>query len=379
MTEKPAHKARLYYLDNLKALLAVLVVLHHSGQPYGPGGSWWVPAEQIDFVSMAVLGIFFSVNAAFFMGLFFFVSAYFLPGSYDRKGLGKFLADRLVKLGVPIAIFASLVIPIMIYLLTTDGGAAFADFYLHSYLDIGSSKNTLSPGHLWFLVMLLGFSACYMAWRMASREERPRAQSSVFPGNGKILAFIAVLALLSFAVRIVSPINAWVPFRLFEPAHLPQYAMLFLAGILAYRKGWLSQIPAATAKLWSAIAVIMIVAFPIMYVVWEDALTTGSFTLPALAHSVWEALMCVSISIGLLALFQGRFNTQGRIAKALADNAFAVYLIHIPVIVTVQYLLMGVELHPLAKFAIVALIGVPASFLLSHFVVRKLPYAKMVL
>ena len=35
----------------------------------------------------------------------------------------------------------------------------------------------------------------------------------------------------------------------------------------------------------------------------------------ALLWSAWEALMCVSMCIGLLALFKNRFGGQGRIAQ----------------------------------------------------------------
>src|SRR3712207_650463 len=83
-------RARLYFVDNLRVLLAILVVAHHAGQAYGPtGGRWPVFNDE----RAAILGPFFTVNAGFFMGLFFLVSAYFLPASYDRKGGRAFLAD----------------------------------------------------------------------------------------------------------------------------------------------------------------------------------------------------------------------------------------------------------------------------------------------
>ena len=55
-----------------------------------------------------------------------------------------------------------------------------------------------------------------------------------------------------------------------------------------------------------------------------------------LLGSIWEAFVCVSMSIALLALFKDRFNSQGPMAKALADNSFTVYLIHIPIIIILQ-------------------------------------------
>src|SRR5215475_4346458 len=93
--------ARLDYLDTLKVLLTVLVIAHHAGQPYGPTGGRW---PLFDAQRATILGPFFSVNAAFFMGLFFMISAYFLPSSFDRKGVSTFLKDRLLRLGIPFVV-----------------------------------------------------------------------------------------------------------------------------------------------------------------------------------------------------------------------------------------------------------------------------------
>jgi peptidoglycan/LPS O-acetylase OafA/YrhL len=81
----------------------------------------------------------------------------------------------------------------------------------------------------------------------------------------------------------------------------------------------------------------------------------------------------------LLALFKNRFNSQGPFAKALANNSFAVYLIHLPIIVFLQFQLIGVAIDPLIKFAIVGTLGISLSFAISHYVIRRLPYARDVL
>ena len=59
---------RLLYLDNLKVCLTVLVIFHHAGQAYGDGGDWaYTPSNPAEV--MPWIWHFFSVNAAFFMGL----------------------------------------------------------------------------------------------------------------------------------------------------------------------------------------------------------------------------------------------------------------------------------------------------------------------
>jgi peptidoglycan/LPS O-acetylase OafA/YrhL len=49
---------RLLFIDNLRIALIVLVVAHHAGQAYGPGGWWYF--ENPD--RAPILGAFFTVN-----------------------------------------------------------------------------------------------------------------------------------------------------------------------------------------------------------------------------------------------------------------------------------------------------------------------------
>ncbi len=52
---------------------------------------------------------FFTVNRSFFMSLFFLISGYLMVMSYDRGGPGRFLKGRLLRLGVPLVLFFTLV------------------------------------------------------------------------------------------------------------------------------------------------------------------------------------------------------------------------------------------------------------------------------
>jgi glucan biosynthesis protein C len=353
---KAAPASRIYFLDNLKAFLVILVVVHHAAQPYGPGGGWWIASEPYNIIDFIVLGLFMAVNASFFMGLFFMISAYFVPSSLERKGAGRFMRDRLVKLGVPMLVFFFGVFPVMGYLL--NGEPAFTLW------------------HLWFLEILLLFSAAYAAYWLVKKPSSKVRRA--FPGNTAIVAFTVAMALISFVVRIWAPENYWLPF-LFEPFHITEYVMLFIAGIVAYREGWIDTIPKATAKLWSRAAVIVVVLLPVISIMTGDMEFAGGFTVASLLGSFWEAFMCVSLCIALLALFKNKYDSHGPLARALADNSFTVYLIHIPVVVFLQYLLIGVAMESLVKFAIVGALGVLLSFAISHYVIRRLPYAKYIL
>ena len=88
--------------------------------------------------------------------------------------------------------------------------------------------------------------------------------------------------------------------------------------------------------------------------------------------------MVVGVCIGLLVLFQQRWNHQGRLAKNLAANVYAVYLIHPLVLVGFAYAFHSVALYPLLKFVISVIIVLPLCFVLSN-LVRKIPYVNNIL
>lgn len=379
ITQSPV--SRLYFIDNLRILLAVLVIMHHAGQPYGPGGGWWIPAEPPQFIDTLVLGAFFGVNMSFFMGLFFMISSYFIPSSVERKGAKIFYKDRVIRLGIPLIIFSMLIFPIMLYLLHGIGVTSFKDYYLHTYLTIaGLMKGQgFTFWHLWFLEQLLIFSGFYLLYCKVTGVKQRSVNRIAFPGNVTLAIFTVVLGLAMFLIRIVFPLNLWLPYISFEPAHYPEYILLFIVGILAFKNDWFNTLPMTTAKKWNTITYVTIIALFPMFLIFRDSLAEGGLTLPNFFLSFWEAILCVGMCISLVALFRSRYNFQGKVAKALSDNTFTVYLIHVPIIVFLQYMLIGVNIHPLIKFAIVCLIGVPACFITSHYLVRRLPLAKHIL
>jgi peptidoglycan/LPS O-acetylase OafA/YrhL len=98
---------RLYYLDNLRVAVIILVIAHHVGQAYGPTGGWW-PIQEA--ARAPLLGPFFTVNRSFFMSLFFMISGYFTVMSFRSKGARAFLKDRALRLGIPALAFGILLV-----------------------------------------------------------------------------------------------------------------------------------------------------------------------------------------------------------------------------------------------------------------------------
>ena len=94
-------KNRLLFIDNLRTVMIVLVILVHLSVTYGGEGSWFYKERPADMPTVTALSFFNAVTQSYFMGLLFLLAAYFTPSSYDRKGPRPFLrlAPRLVHTG----------------------------------------------------------------------------------------------------------------------------------------------------------------------------------------------------------------------------------------------------------------------------------------
>lgn len=377
-----APTARSVYIDNLRVFLTMLVVAHHAAQPYGPtGGAWPIFNPE----RAAILGPFFAVNAAFFMGLFFLISGYLLPAAYDRKGPRQFLIARFQRLGLPLLFFSLVVFPWVLYYLTAQSGS-FWDFIAQAYI----RPLTIEVAHLWFLAHLLFYAVCYALWRQIGGERKLLATVSLrcpcVPGHGAIFTYLLSLTVVTFMVRIHYPIDRWV--QLFgclptEVAHLPQYLSLLSVGIVAYRYGWLSQISRAQGFIWLRVGVgaaLLRYAYSLgrERLFLADILAGGGWEWRSAIWSGWESTICVGLCLGLLILFREKVDFQGKFMRVLSNNAYGVYLIHLLIILYLQIAIADASMASLAKFALVTLLGMPLCFGCSA-LLRRLPVVRMVI
>ena len=80
MSEQSAKpRIRLFYLDNLRIYLVVLVIAHHAALAYGGMGNWAVQDPTVDDISPIFLTLFNAVNQSYFMSAFFLLAGYFTP------------------------------------------------------------------------------------------------------------------------------------------------------------------------------------------------------------------------------------------------------------------------------------------------------------
>jgi glucans biosynthesis protein C len=384
----PKGAGRLLFIDDIRVFLTILVILHHLMVIYAGTGNWPYTEAMQDAsaamqgdVSEALGGWFCAVNQAYFMGLFLLISAYFVPGSYDRKGAGRFLKDRLIRLGIPLALYSWVINPVFYYLVMRDSiDKPFWRYFPVDYFRGG----LIGQGPLWFIEVLLIFSLVYVLYRLIVRS-RPAspAKETRFPSSRAIVLFALLLGLAGFLVRgefvmdeyNFKPLNLQIPF-------FAQYIALFVLGLIAYRRNWLTELPDKTGRLWLRIAILMIILWAPMMVVNgainDDNSFKGGWCWQSLVYALWESFLCMSMCIGLVYLFRRYRNRRGKIAAFLVPNAYTAYLIHAIVITALAFAFQDIALFPQLKWLIVAVVAVPLCFGISA-LIRKLPYTDRVL
>ncbi|MBP8534568.1 acyltransferase family protein [Streptomyces sp. MK37H] len=384
-----ASEARLPWLDHLRIAVTVLVVVHHAAQPYGPD-DWWYVQSHPRSDALATLS---ALDGTFAMSLFFFVSAYFVPSSYQRHGVWAFAKGRLRRLGIPLVVGALTIVPGLMYAYYVHYRGyqpiSYAHYFTDVYLGVGDKPDDWSGpswpdlqfAHLWFVQNLLVYSMLYLLCRQAARLLRSGPHTSRptrVPGHGALVLLTLALATATFAVRLRYRLDTWVPFLDFiqvEPARLPLQAGYFVLGVLAHRFGWLERFPARSGWIW---LVGGLVGAVVLFVVGPHAacFATGGASWQSALWALYESGLCVALCTGLLTLFRELRMAPGPVSRELSAGAYTVYIVHLPIVVAVQFALVG--LPALGAWAATAVFGTVMAFVAAA-MVRRLPGFRSVL
>lgn len=370
--------ARVRYLDDLKTVFVAGVIVFHAVLGYATVGSWPyqdVQESQLSAPSEAAVVVIFGPPAFFLMGVFFLLSGLVGPGSVDRKGIARFVRDRLLRLGVPVVLMTLLLWPLLIaglHRATGDTSATYVSALVHA-------TPLLDNGPLWFVEVLLIFSLGYAAWRrMHPHTGTPDGVS------GRVLVWLgAGIAATTFAVRVAFAVDT----PQIANLHLwqwPQCLGLFALGIAAARRGWLSEVPSALRHRAGVVALAVIPILPIVAAVAAaaghpldgDSLGGGWRWESALTATI-EGALVVSTAIWILGFAQRHPLPRSRLRDAAARAAYGAFLVQGPVLIALALLLRPIAVPAEVKAFVVATFGLLGSFVFAWYLVARTPLGRL--
>ena len=353
--------ARTAFLDRIRVVLSALVIMHHAAIMFGAPGGWYLTMPTTLMVEKLPLTVFVSVNQSFFMGFFFLLAGYFSAPSFDRHGAGRFLRERLLRLGVPILVYGFILGPMTIALAALHKGQPFLGYWV-----MLTRGGEFELGPLWFALALLCFSVVYCAWRLVRGAGAPGP--GLAPGHGLLFAGALLTGAGAFLLRLWVPVGTqrW----LMQIGYFSSYTVLFVAGLALARRKWLEQVGSDIAMPWRLISWLC-VPLLFVYAVLGGALqgkpfdTSGGWSLPALAYAFWEPFVAWGIILGMLWRFRMSAHPSPR-WQGFSPSAYGAYIVHPPVLVGLGLLLADRPWPNSVRFVIAGVAAVGLSFLLAR-------------
>ena len=354
----------------LRAFVVLLVVAHHAVLAYHPFAPekttsllthprWWPAFPVLDSERSVAVALFAGWNDVFFMALLFFLSGQFVSASVARKGVRRFLVDRLRRLGIPFVVAAGLLAPLAYYptYLGTDAPAGFGGF-AREWLALGSWPS----GPAWFLWLLLAYVALAaglyarspgwdvgLARRLGGALERPGAAFGLLIGASGA-------AYLPMALSW-DPLHwtAFGPFS-FQTSRVLFYATYFVIGIavgaLGIEKSFLAS-DGALARRWLLWATVGFFAYVFVVGAVMAAGAEGAGRGALFVASGAFVVSSAASSFALVALSLRFVRSRSPMWESLRENAYGIYIVHYAFVSWLQLAVLELPLGPLTKGTIV--------------------------
>lgn len=377
---KNSKKSKILYIENLRILLSVLVVVVHMACTYGGPGGWAYEEPGAGLGSILPLTILNATSQSFFMGMFFFFGAYFTHLSFQKKGLVNFVKDRFIRLGIPLLLTIYFISPLTNYIVWP---IRHPEQTPQSFIEIWTSGHSFGVGVMWFAEALIYFTLLYMIARIVvpwlRRKEKlalPKIKSQ------HIVISIILLGIATFLFRLIYPLFTHNPTH-FTLGHFPQYIFLFVLGIIAARYNSDELVSFLQAKKWMWFVVFMIVVcFPLMFFLGGAQGGNirpyfGGLTWHSFAFSMWEQVTGIAIMVALMGLIKVKWNAQSKLSASLSGSAYAVYVFHPPVIIWVSILFVNWDAMHLVKFLVITPLALIATYGVS-LLVKQIPILKRI-
>jgi peptidoglycan/LPS O-acetylase OafA/YrhL len=360
------------YIDRLRSVMTAMVILHHAAITYGaPGGWFYSELKPSSALSSLLLTLFVSTNQAYFMGFFFLLAGYFTPASLERKGYARIVGDRFLRLGLPLLAFGLILGPLTAALVTAAQGHGFWS----TIRWIWEHKEFIN-GPLWFAQALLVFSLGYCAWRAMAGAPLTQVERTPRPVPNFRLWLLSALGvgLAALAIRQIVPVGQNI-FGL-QLGYFAGYVFLFAMGIAAWRNDWLRQFDWRSGRPW---IIGLIVTWPAMPVAIAVARAlhgpgktnfAGGLNWAAILYALWEPFVAWGLIAAWLLVFRARMNQPSALWAWLNRRAYAVYIIHPPILVGISLLLHAWIAPALLKFCVTGVLTCIACWLVADPLVR---------
>lgn len=348
-------KPRIHGMDALRAIAMLLGVILHAVIAYRvfPNATW--PRDPYQWIGYDVLYLWIH---SFRMQVFFLVAGFFARLLYLKTGEPAFLRHRLKRIVVPLLVGTVVLAPLSV-----------APFFYYNYLEWqGLSVEQALAGmledmlgwnglvHLWFLYYLLMFYTAMIAMiHLAKRIPTIRSIGSTFSfladlTNPVTMVSIAglIVTLLSFQDKLF--LEAYTGIRP-DLTQFIYYGLFFWIGYWIHHRSDLIEKISRSAVLYLIIGTLLVV--PLIYLYTELQYNLLAREPYVLLTRVIGGCQTVFLVRGVLGGFIRFFSRESQVLRYISDATYWLYLIHLPVVVWLQVLLLHTSIYGMLRLWIV--------------------------
>lgn len=374
MVKAMSFSNRIHFMENLRSVTIILVILLHTSlcyMAYAP--EWWPVLNQERSLLLTVIVLLVDV---FIMPVMFFTSGYFLLTSIRRNSTLEFVKKKFWRLLIPWVIGVIFLAPPIAYLIYFTRGIPV------SYLDFLSGDfigKAYQQAHYWFLGVLAGFILIFtfMVKLFPALLEKKPNRGCV--GTQFHIGFILVTTALYLTADQFYPLDAWIHpgyVFVFQPVRICNLFGYFLLGTYYERKGWfLSDGYKHRTIQWAFVSFIS----GVFYILMKSAFPEPELTTILLQgmNALLFNVFCYSTVIFLLAFSKQRLNKTGYWVKNLSDSSYGCYYVHQWFVLGAAYFLTSTHLSLAVKFSLNLFFAIGLSWLIAS-LLRKAPVLKKI-
>ena len=222
--------ARLAYIDWLRVLAILGVLLYHSARPFIPDDPWHI--NNLDKSNL--LDEFNFFLSRFRMPLLFFLSGAVTWYMVKKRTAGSFILLRLKRLFLPLVAGMLLIIPPQVYMERKHQGytGSFLDFYSQLFSSGPYPEGNISWHHLWFIAYLFLYDvlfAPFFTWCKTSSADGFK-RFLVRLSKGKRIYFLMVPSVLIYTAGILHYPETNALFD--DPVYFIYWLLFVLAGFV---------------------------------------------------------------------------------------------------------------------------------------------------
>jgi glucan biosynthesis protein C len=389
-------RPRVAEVDWLRMLIVLAIIPYHALILFSAASATVLQNTTTN----AQLPIIFGALEAWGIPLIFLLAGASSKFALDVRPPANYVKERILRLLVPVLLVMLVFAPLRAYYLLLSNPSligvsptpiahpedlrnigAFFQQYLTSLLTTGSPivvRNSLA--HLWFVPRLLIASIICLPLFLSVRARWPewtrRLASSRIPmgalllGGGLVPAILVALLQPGWLHRLTAslPLNEdWTSFTL--------EVVLFIYGYLIYSS---VELRAAMRRLAPSLLLLAAACWAIVFVIRLGGHTPpNTFSLANALFSLTQVFAIWLLVAGVLGLGMRYLTRTTTWQTYLTTATFPVYILHLPLLTIIAYYLRALPVPWFVLLPLIAGLTLGASFALYEFVVRRVPFIRL--